>query len=856
MGKKEKSKARLDKYYYLAKEHGFRSRASFKLIQLNKKYSFLESATCLIDLCAAPGGWLQVAAKYMPMSSIKIGVDLDPIKPVHGCTTFQADITSEKCRFLIKKEIKHFKADVVLNDGAPNVGGNWTKDAFNQSELVLWSVKLASEFLKEGGTFITKVFRSSDYNSLMYVLKQLFNKVEATKPQASRNESAEIFVVCLGYKAPSFIDQKLLDPKYALKQLEDEEEMKMNTIKSIKSMFDQKTNRSGYTGKLYNERSFKDYIECVNPYMYLNETNKIKISTDECRRFLSVMKCPIDYQLYFEDIQILGKKEVQELIIWRNKIRMKVFKKEKEKKEDENAEEEEDLEEYGEKKLDELDQELTAAERQKKKKSEISKKKHEKNELKMKMSFINDSEKPVDNNGVEFDQGLFDFIKKQGINIEEIAYKDPNSGKMKIPKQDVNEIDLANISDLSETDYIEMMNDDIEQNDKLYEETKLRPSDVKKKKSRKQAQEEYRRLKKEDEEKEREALGLNEEKKKDYGGIQFVKNEEGQDDMDALDDEDLELHDEGDIDEDNLDIEEEDNLDMDMEEDPGVVDFDDQENPEDPETASKPTTIPNDDEYLSDEIENPLRKKKNVKALAEKNHSLKPTSTEKDQDSNDENNLEYDTDDEKDNKMTGKKRKRSKKDEFDDIVAESDDSDYDMDDVAEIRAIAKKMLRKKERNAILYKTYNKYAYSDYDRAPGWFTQEEKQHTIATRPVTKDEIMAEKEALKKLNDRMPKKVLEAKSRKRNKAAKRMQKVRQQAQSISNQEEISELSKLKQIKRLYSKEKEKLKEKKKYVVSRSFKKNDKPNTRNIKHVDKRLKKDKRAQKASDKRKGKKR
>ncbi|KDQ63654.1 hypothetical protein JAAARDRAFT_169726 [Jaapia argillacea MUCL 33604] len=335
MGKAQKKtgKGRLDKYYKLAKEQGYRARSAFKLIQLNKKYSFLEPARCLIDLCAAPGGWLQVASKYMPVNSVIVGVDLVPIKPIPRVSTFAADITTPQCRALIRSEIKDWKADVVLHDGAPNVGTAWVQDAYSQSELVLMSLKLAVEFLAKGGTFVTKVFRSVDYNNLIWVFSQLFGKVEATKPPSSRNVSAEIFVVCRDFLAPKHIDPKFLDPKHVFKDLSatatviDKVAVAHNAQANVFQPEKKRRNRDGYEEgnyTLFNKISASEFINCPDPISLLGSVSKIAFETEGEKEWLALDVTTSDIKANCSDLKVLGKGDFKALIKWRAAIREEI----------------------------------------------------------------------------------------------------------------------------------------------------------------------------------------------------------------------------------------------------------------------------------------------------------------------------------------------------------------------------------------------------------------------------------------------------------------------------------------------------------------------------------------------------
>ncbi|KAH9319663.1 hypothetical protein KI387_021432, partial [Taxus chinensis] len=165
--------------------------------------------------------YLQAAMKHMPGGSLIMGVDLMPIWPIRGAFSLQEDITTPNCKASIRKLMKVNDCnmlDVVLHDGLPNVGGAWVQESTTQAFLVVVALRLAIEFLAPKGIFVSKVFRSQDYNVLLYCFKQ-FEKVEVTKPVASRSISAEIHVVGLRYKAPAKIDPRLLDVKHLFQEV-------------------------------------------------------------------------------------------------------------------------------------------------------------------------------------------------------------------------------------------------------------------------------------------------------------------------------------------------------------------------------------------------------------------------------------------------------------------------------------------------------------------------------------------------------------------------------------------------------------------------------------------------------------
>ncbi|CAO3653974.1 unnamed protein product [Mucor fragilis] len=817
MGKareKKNSKGRLDKYYHLAKEQGYRARSAFKLIQLNKKYNFLEKSRALIDLCAAPGGWLQVATKYMPQSSLVIGVDLVAIKPIPGVITFQDDITTERCRQNLRQEMKTWKADVVLHDGAPNVGRAWVHDAFSQSELVLVSLKLATEFLAKGGTFVTKVFRSKDYNKLLWVFQQLFRKVEATKPPSSRNVSAEIFVVCRDFIAPKKIDPRILDPKAVFSDVGAEEQKKMTDIFKPEKKH---RHRDGYEDGDYTMHKTLDVMEFVrsqDPITTLGSYNQFTWDSDEARELLKREITTEDVKVNTEDLKVLGKSDFKTLLKWRATLReeYKMDKKEEEKAKAALVEEEP---------MDE--DELLEAELANLTKEEAAKKKRERrkaNEKKMKLiqrmqlNMIIPTDIALEDGGVADDEVF---------NIKKISKDDSlaklHAGDMSMADEFADDDDENDIKvDKNLRGRVREMDMEMDENmdsDEEYERDLEQQMDeaysrYKQSRSERNAKFRAKQVRNEDDE---------------WNGFDDKNKDENRDKTFDSDSESSNSESESESDSDS-------DSDSDSEDDTAVK----VAKPKAPKEKKLKIATNSNNSLMNDLGEKAALSKKTASGLTTSASMFFDQDIFQDValDELVENDQES-SDDEQFIREQSRKRKRSQKDDESRSDAEEQDGDSDFeieatedaipsdeemwdggeDDnskamkkaletgltTAEAITLARQLANKEKTiEDFIDDGFSKEAFRDKDGLPEWFLDDEKHHNKPNLPVTKEAMNQLREKLKALNARPIKKIAEAKARKKFKAVQRITKAQKKATDIADNPDMSEKEKAKNIGKL--------------------------------------------------------
>ncbi|KAH9937153.1 Spb1 C-terminal domain-containing protein [Fomitopsis serialis] len=869
MGKAQKKtgKGRLDKYYKLAKEQGYRARSAFKLIQLNKKYSFLETARCCIDLCAAPGGWLQVASKYMPPSSVIVGVDLVPIKPIPHVVTFASDITTPQCRNLIRGELKDWKADVVLHDGAPNVGSAWVQDAYSQSELVLMSMKLAVEFLVKGGTFVTKVFRSADYNNLIWVFNQLFGKVEATKPPSSRIVSAEIFVVCRDFLAPKHIDPKFFEPKHVFKDLSaasPEDGDKVTSSKNHQTNVFQpekkRRHRDGYDEGdyiLFKKSGAADFIRCPDAIAFLGTVNKITFGTEEEKEWLKMDVTTPDVVANCEDLKVLGKGDFKALIRWRTSLREELGLDVKTKPTEELTETVEITEEVDEEteiqnELERLNAEAAGrTKRERRRANEIKQRTIQRMQLQMTA--------PLDI-GLEQTDAALSLGQEDVFDLDNAtkALK-RRGGATRLAEEDDAESDEDSSADDAEEDAALDSDEEEErkvagleaQLDGLYDAYRdhLRDRDAKYrvKEARKNA-------------KHREEWdGIKEKGSDDESGDES-EEEGGWDKFEAA------------------------------KERAGEDSSSDEDSSDEEDNVVAANSAPAKKRRIAGDAPGEGRSRKKAR-LAEPPSAAGPLSRAAQvwfsqdcfagadidiPDDEDEEEEGESDEDEASLMLTSKWRSSSEdEDDFEVVPQEPDHADEGMWDVEdenedelkqahiqkhglvtpEAVTIAQQLVnREKTRTHLINDGFNRYSLNAKDGLPPWFLDDEEKHYKANIPVTKEAVDALRAKMRALDARPIKKVAEAKARKKFRAAQRLEKAMKKAEGVNETSDMTEREKARQIEKLMQKGAAKKQKKEvKVVVAKGSHKGLKGRPKGVKGryvmVDSRMKKEVRAQKRKE-------
>jgi len=187
-----------DPYVQKARAEGYRSRAAYKLIELDERFGFLRGVQRVVDLGIAPGGWTQVVRKMCPKAKVA-GIDLLPVDPIDEVTIFQMDFLDDDAPRLLDEALGG-PADLVLSDMAANTVGHQQTDHLRTMALVEAAQLFSTEVLRKGGTFVAKVLAGGADNALVAELKRNFTTVKHAKPPASRKESSEWYVVAQGFK--------------------------------------------------------------------------------------------------------------------------------------------------------------------------------------------------------------------------------------------------------------------------------------------------------------------------------------------------------------------------------------------------------------------------------------------------------------------------------------------------------------------------------------------------------------------------------------------------------------------------------------------------------------------------------
>ncbi|HEY6917355.1 MAG TPA: RlmE family RNA methyltransferase [Allosphingosinicella sp.] len=187
-----------DPYVKKAKAEGYRSRAAYKLLELDERFGLLKGVSRVVDLGIAPGGWSQVVRQKVPGSSV-VGIDLLPTDPIDGVTILQMDFMTDEAADLLKEALGG-QADLVLSDMAANTVGHQQTDHLRTMALVEAGLWFASEVLRPGGAYVAKVLAGGADHGLVAELKRQFTTVKHAKPPASRKDSSEWYVIAQGFK--------------------------------------------------------------------------------------------------------------------------------------------------------------------------------------------------------------------------------------------------------------------------------------------------------------------------------------------------------------------------------------------------------------------------------------------------------------------------------------------------------------------------------------------------------------------------------------------------------------------------------------------------------------------------------